>query len=43
MEEYIYNKELYKIIDAVSIQGLDFIIVKNSSNIISYMKLTHLE
>ena len=42
MQDYIYNNEVYKIIDAVSIQGLDFVIVKNSSNILSYMKLTHL-
>ena len=43
MEEFKYYDETYKIIDAVSIQGLDFVIVKNSSNILSYMKLTHLE
>lgn len=43
MEEFKYYNETYKIIDAVSIQKLDFVIVKNSSNTLSYMKLTHLE
>lgn len=42
IEEYRYNNESYKIIDAIKVYGIDFIIGKNSKNEFTYMKITHL-
>lgn len=42
IEEYKYNNEKYKIIDAIKIYGIDFIICQNSKKEITYMKITQL-
>ncbi len=42
IEEYRYHNENYKIIDAIKVYGIDFIIGQNSKNEFTYMKITQL-
>lgn len=42
IQEFEYRKENYKIIEGINIQKINFVIIKNKNNIISYMKLTEL-
>lgn len=43
IQEYEYKNEIYKIIEGVNIGGINFVIGKDSHNLLSYMKLTQLE
>ena len=42
IEEYRYNNDNYKIIDAIKVYGIDFIIGQNSKKELTYMKITQL-
>ena len=42
IQEYNYKQEVYKIIDVVTIYGINFVISKNSKNELTYMKITNL-
>lgn len=43
IQEYKYKNEIYKIIEGISIGGINFVIIKDSHNLLSYMKLTQLD
>lgn len=43
IEEYEYQNEIYKIIEGINVGDINFVVIKNKNNNISYMKLTQLE